>query len=131
MPRSLLRGASRTACVCIVNSLEPKEIPIVDLMEVKKMLWKTQAVNCYLNPQKRVPTKFEQLSTNILAIQNDQNKEFLRNLNYSIQVFETNFFRDSIKKLPSGNLTLLKTILSQNEMVKESKKISLLWNKSS
>lgn len=115
-----------TDYICMVNNLEQDRVPVVDLMEIKKMLWKTQAETCYLGSQAMQPSRFEQLTKNIVAFQPSQNATFTQNLNDNIQVLKTNLFKAIVKQVPLNNIASLKNHLKQSTATKRVNALSLL-----
>ncbi len=75
--------------VCVIKNLSDSNIPQLDLMLVKRVLWATQATTCYLKIN-TCPTVFEKLAYGINAVQHSCTRNFVPKHNLmDFQIFET------------------------------------------
>jgi glycosyltransferase involved in cell wall biosynthesis len=93
--------------ICVITNFDICDIPRVDLMNVKQILWKTQALAYYLKLNDKTVITFEKLANGVNAVQNCSATGFSKNCEFNFQVFETAILKKLLEKIDFVDVSTL------------------------
>lgn len=123
--RLLQECALSSDYVCIINTFDVLDIPQVDLMVVKQVLWKAQGLMCFLKLKDKTIIKFEKLTNDIGVVQHGSTNNFATNCTFDFQVFETATLKNLLAKINFIDISSLISLFRQLSEVNNPYSISL------